>query len=887
MANATKTIPFHLWLWLIRFIGLIVPRRLRQDWRQEWEAELHWREQQLAEWDKLNTKHKLDLLWHSAGAFADALWLQPRRWEDEMIQDLRFGVRMLLKRKSFTAVAVLTLALGIGANTAIFSVVNAVLFRPLPYQEPERLVAVWASNPGRGEQRVGASEPDFVDFKKQAGALESLAVFTQYRPALTGAGQPEKIYGASVTPDFFSVLGVQPALGRNFSGTDADPGQRTVILSHELWQRRFGADLQVIGKEIQLNQVAHTVIGVLPAGFHPLSEDKDLYRPLKFDKASGDRSYRILPMIGRLKAGATIKQAQAELAAIASRLETQYPATNSGYGIRLIPLDEQIKGDVRQGLLLLLGAVGMVLLIACTNIAGLLLAQAAAREKETAIRQALGASRWRIIRQLLTENAVLALAGGAVGLLLAFWGQQLLVSISPVELPRLKEASIDWMAVFFCVALTLMTTLIFGLLPALQTTRPSRLDLTRSLKERSGGAPARLRRARSLLVIAETGLALILLTGAGLLIRSSLALQKIDAGFNDAGLLTMHVSAPTSMARDTRKTSSFFDQVIERTKTLPGVKAVGATLQLPFAGLDVDQSPFTITDRPETMLSPPVSRLHVVSPDYFSTLGIPLLQGRLFSERDNTESPGAVIINEEMARRFWPGTDAVGKRITQGLLLTPGEMAEREIVGVVGNVKHFGLAADTEPQMYVPHRQSPWPAMNLAVRAEGEPLALAAAVRAEVRAISQDAPVTNINTMTQLLSDSVAQPRFRAILVGLFAMAALALAATGIYGVIAYLVSQRTQEMGIRLALGAQPKDIFRLILTEGVKLIAAGLLFGLLGALTLTRFLSGLLFGVSPTDALTFVAISALLAAVALLACYLPARRATKIDAMLALRHD
>ncbi len=663
-----------------------------------------------------------------------------------------------------------------------------------------------------------------------------------------------------------------------------------MILSHGLWHRLFGADPRVIGQEIQLNHAAYTVIGVLPAGFHPLSEDKDLYRPMKFDKVAGDRGYRILPMVGRLKEGVTIQQAQAELSAIASRLETQYPATNSGYGVRLIRLDEQVRGDVRSGLLLLLGAVGMVLLIACANIAGLLVAQAAGRVKETAIRQALGASRWRIVRQLLTENAALALTGGAASLLLAFWGQRLLISISPVELPRLNEASIDRMVLVFCVALPLLTTLIFGLVPALQSTRPTRptqLDLYRSLKERSGGGPVNVRRTRSLLVTVETGLALMLLVGAGLLIRSSLALQRVDAGFNDAGLLTMHVAAPASLARETRQTASFFEQVIERVRVLPGVKSVGATLQLPFAGLDVDQSPFTIAGRPETMRQPPVSRLHVVSPDYFPTLGIPLLKGRLFTTRDNAEAPGALIVNQEMARRFWPGEDAIGKRITQGLLLTPGEAAEREIVGVVGNVKHFGLAAETEPQMYVPHLQSPWPAMNLAVRVAGEPLMLSAAVREEIRVISQDAPVTAINTMTQILSDSVAQPRFRATLIGLFALAALALAATGTYGVIAYLVSQRTQEMGIRIALGAQPRDIFRLILTEGLKLIAAGMLLGLLGALALTRFLSGLLFGVSTTDAPTFAAIPALLAAVALLACYLPARRATKIDAMAALRRE
>ena len=801
-----------------------------------------------------------------------------------MFQDLRYGIRMLLKNPGFTLIAVITLALGIGANTAMFSVVNAVLLRPLPYRATERLVMIWASNPGHGEPRVGASEPDFVDFKKQAGVWESLAVFTQYRPALTGAGQSEKIYGASVTPDFFSVLGVQPTLGRNFLAADAEPGERTVILSHGLWQRQFGADPNIIGRPIQLNDTAYTVIGVLPEGFHPLSEDKDLYRPAKFDKFAGDRGYRILPMIGRLKAGVTIEQAQAEMSAISDRLETQYPATNRGYGIRLIPLDEQVRGDARPGLLLLLGAVGMVLLIGCTNIAGLLVARAATRAKETAIRQALGASRWRIIRQLLTENAILALVGGAFGLLLAYWGQQLLVSVSPVELPRLNETSIDRMVVTFCVGLTLLTTLIFGLVPALQSTR---LDLNRTLKERSGGSLVNIRRARSLLVIAETGLALILLTGAGLLIRSSLALQKVDAGFNASGLLTLHVAAPAAITRDTRRTSIFFDQAIERVRHLPGVKTVGATLQLPFAGLDVDQSSFTIADRPETMRQPPVSRLHVVTPDYFPALGIPLLQGRGFTERDNAEAPGAVIINEEMARRFWPGEDAVGKRLIQGLLLTPGEAAEREIVGVVGNIKHFGLATDTEPQMYVPHRQSPWPAMNLVVRVEGDPLALAAAVRTEIHAISPEAPVNSINTMAQLMSASVAQPRFRAILVGIFALAALALAAAGIYGVIAYLVNQRTQEVGIRIALGAQPKDIFRLIVTEGVKLITVGLLFGLLGALALARFLAGLLFGVSPTDPLTFMVISALLATVALLACYLPARQATKVDPVIALRHE
>jgi putative ABC transport system permease protein len=884
MVKPAQTNRSRFWLWLIRVIGVIVPRRLRADWKQEWEAELRHREALLVDWDRLNWRNKAGLFWRSTSAFWDALWMQPQRLEDEMFQDLRYGSRMLLKKPGFTLVAVLTLGLGTGANTAIFSVVNAVLLRPLPYQNVERLMMVWASNPARGEMQIGASEPDFADFRRESQSWESLAAFTQYRPALTGSGETEKIHGSIVTPDFFSALGISPALGRDFVTADAERGNRMVILSHGLWHRRFAGDPDLVGQQIHLSNAAYTVIGVLPEGFHPLSEDKDLYRPMSFDRLNVDRGYRILPLIGRLKEGVTLQQAQAEMSAIAGRLEAQYPDTNSGYGVRLVPLDEQVTGDARPGLLLLLGAVGLVLLIACTNIAGLLLAQAASREKEITIRLALGARRWRIIRQLMTEHAILSLAGGTAGLLLAYWGLGYLISVSPADLPRVNEASIDQKALVFSFAMTVLTALVFGLIPALQSTRP---DLNRSLKERSPGGRLNTRNVRSALVIGEMALAIMLLAGAGLLIRSALALNRVDSGLNAEGVLTVPISAPASIYRNPKLSARFFAEVVEQVGMVNGVKSAGATLQLPFSGLDVDQSPFSIEGRPETNRQQPVSRLHVVSPHYFSTIGISLLEGRMFTDRDNAEAPGVVIINKEMERRFWPDGDAVGKRITQGLLLTPGEPAEREIVGVVGDVKHFGLAADTEAQMYVPHSQSPWPDMNLVLRADGDPLALAPAVRKTIQAISTEAPIAGLSTMNQILSGSVAQPRFRATLLGLFALAALVLAATGLYGVIAYLVSQRGRELGIRIAVGAQSTDILRLIVGEGLKLISAGVLVGLLGALALTRLLSGLLFGVAPTDPLTFVTIAVVMTAVALLACYVPARRATRVDPMRALRHE
>jgi putative ABC transport system permease protein len=879
-------------LWLIRGIGIIVPRRLRADWRQEWEAELRCRETLLAEWDKLDWRNKLDLLRRSLGAFWDALLLQPRRLEDEMFQDLRYGARTMLKAPGFTAVAILTLALGIGANTALFSVVNAILLRPLPYAESKGLVQIYEANAQQNYTRFSFSLANFVDHRDQQTSFEQMAAYFRRDASLTGAGEPERVQIAVVSPALLLLLRVQPLLGRGFLPGEETPGKhRVVILSHGLWSRRFGADPQIINQPITLGGNAFTVVGVLPPhfqfpnpfGVNPLSDSAprvDLLAPLAYDPRDlGDRGSHFLLVIGRLKPRVTPAQAQAELRAIAGRLEQQYPDRNKGWTINVFGLQDEVVRAIRPALLLLLAAVGFVLLIACANVSNLLLARAAARQKEMAVRLALGAPRARLLRQLLTESLLLSLMGGAAGLALAYWAIRAFAGFSPANVPRADEIRLDSLALLFTFGATTLASVLFGLIPALQASKP---DVQEALKEGGRSAGAGRHRARGLLVVAEVALSLLLLIGAGLMIRSFIGLQRVYLGFRTDNLLTMKLALPTAKYRETQQGVAFYQQAIERIKALPGVQSVGAVTDLPLTG-ESDIYAFNIEGRPPEKAWDN-AEWRAINSDYFRAMGIRMLGGREFTERDNQGAPEVVIINETAAKRWWPGEDPVGKRVR---IYDGEQLSWREIIGVVKDIKHFGPATDVAPEIYAPFLQRPRPAMTLIAHISGQPEPLAAAMRAAIQSIDKEQPVYRVRTMERFLSDAVAAPRATMFLLGVLSVAALALAAVGIYGVMAYAVTQRTHEIGIRMALGARGGDVLGMVVKQGMLLAGAGVAIGLAAAFALTRLMKDLLFGVRPTDPATFATLALLLIGVALLACYLPARRATRVDPLIALRHD
>ena len=809
---------------------------------------------------------------------------------DALWKNLVYSIRMLLKRPSLTAVAIIAIGLGIGANTAIFSVVNTVLLQPLPYEQPEQLVRIASEQRNQAlDGRGSTSVPDLLDMQKSLTTLEYVATFQGSGTIITEGGDPERLLGAAVTADYFPLLGVKPVLGRVFTRDEDKPGAPDVILlSHALWQRRFGGDPNIIGKEINLGGKTK-VIGIMPPGFqYPITDDpQDYWEPLfpaqwLTKEAREERANRFLPMIGRLKPGVTVDQAKAELDLLSKQIEQQWPQSNTNVIFNSVSLHEDITRDYRPAMLVMLGAVALVLLIACANVANLLLARAAARQKEVAIRMALGASRWRITSQLLTESVLLSLAGAAVGLLLASWGIDLLVAYAPAEVPRLHDAGLDRSVLLFTFGVAMLTGILFGLAPALHASKP---DPGNMLKESGRGLSQGGRsRMRSVLIVSEVALSLMLLVGAGLLMNSFWRLLQTDAGFDPKGVLAMDIPlSRTTYTKDEQRAAAF-EQLIARMKTLPGVRDVSVVSNVPLTDRDIELS-FQIEGRaPYKPGEEATSDYTVAGGDYFRTMNIALQRGRVFTDHDTASSPQVIIVSNSFVNRYFPNEDPIGRRIVfDGPTKTP-----REIVGVVEDVRRNGLDADVQPEMYVSYIQNPERRLNLVIRTEAEDASqLTPAARAEVKAFDANQIIWRVQTLEELLGTSVAPRRFNMLLLGIFAGVALVLAAVGLYGVMSYSVSWRTHEIGIRLALGARRADVLRLVVRQGMTMTLIGLVIGLVGAFALTRLLIGLLYRVSPTDPITFTAVSIVLLVVALLACILPARRATRVDPIVAVRTE
>jgi predicted permease len=808
-------------------------------------------------------------------------------------QDLRYAARVLLKSPGFTVVAVLAVALGIGANSAIFSVVNAVLLKPLAYKDPGQLILI-NHNYKKIDLKASVSAPGYIYYRDNAKSFSDVSAFTGLNVNMTGEGEPERLQGMSVTSNLFQTLGAQAAKGRTFLGEENQEGhEKVVVLSDAFWHRRFGG-VDVLGKNITLNGEPYTVVGIMPPDFgfgrEFLPPAPDLWAPITFTPQQLDPNNNLtseyLGVVARMKPGVGAGQAQAELNSIADDLRRQYmPGMDeSNWGLLATSFNEFVVGQIRTALWILLGAVGFVLLIACANVANLLLARAAARQKEIAVRTALGASRWRIVRQLLTESVLLSLTGGAMGLLLAMWGVDLLLKLNDNRLPRASEIGLDRNVLLFTFGVSLVTGIVFGLAPAFQT---SRVNLHDTLKEggRSGSAGVR-RGVRNSLVVVEITFAVVLLVGAGLLIRSFMRLQQVSPGFEPRGVLAMMVSLPANKYADPVQRAAFERQMLEQVRALPGVKSAATITTLPMSGFNQSGS-FGIEGKPTPRgQDSPHGDRWMASDDYFKTMGVPLVRGRFFDAHDTIDAPWVAIIDDAMARKYWPGEDPIGKRIAfEG---TPQQPHWREVVGIVGHVKNQGLEGESRAQYYIPYAQnSGSPNLFVVVRTEGDPVSLAPSVRGAIAGVDRDLPVYRVATMERMVADSLAQRRFSMFLLGVFAFIALVLAVVGLYGVMSYGVAQRTHEIGLRMALGAQAGDILKMVVGQGLVLVAVGLAAGLLGALALTRAMSSLLYGVSSTDPLTYAGIALLLATVALIASYIPARRATKVDPMVALRYE
>jgi putative ABC transport system permease protein len=814
-----------------------------------------------------------------------------REYMSDLTQDVRYGIQTLRRAPGFTTVAVLTLALGIGATTAIFSVVNAVVLRPLPYPDAERLTMVWMDNRPAGMNEDIHSWPNFDDLRTQNQVFTGLAAyfpggFNITGGCVEGACDPERVAGVVSTADLFPILGVSPRIGRAFTAAEEQEGSDgVVVLSHGLWRRQFGADPAAIGRTVRMNGRERTVIGVMPEGFAFPSPETSAWVPLVIPEQERQaRNSFGLYVIGRLKPGVPLERAQADMAAIFARLVTQFP-TLGAFGINLVSLPRQIVGPtLRTALWVMLGAVGAVLLIACANVANLMLSRAAAREREVGVRIALGASRTRIVRQLLTESVLLAVLGGATGLLLAWSGLKLLIGLAPADIPRLSEVRLDALVLSLSLVVAVLTGVAFGLAPALQLSRP---DLSAALREggRGGTGGQRGQRMRRLLAAAQVALVIVLLTGAGLLIRSFVELQRVHLGFRPENLLTMRLALPVAKYQQPPQRIALYEQLTERVRSLPGVRDAAAISDI-FLSKTPNSGVFTIEGRPprpeEAQIETPID---AVTPGYFKVMGIPLTRGRDFTAQDGFDAPPVVIVNENMAQRFWPNEDPVGKRFRYG---GPDSQAPwMTVVGVVGDMRRTGYDAPVRYETFLPHAQAPRGAMTLVVRTTREPLALASAVRGEVRALDPEQPVYEVRSMDDLLSGMVAQRRFSMALLGTFAALALTLGLIGVYGVTSYLVAQRTREIGLRLALGAEPRTVVGMVVRQGMFVAGAGVAVGLVGALVLTRLMGSLLYGVSASDLPTLAAATGLLAAATLVANWVPARRAARVDPLVALRAE
>jgi len=805
---------------------------------------------------------------------------------ENFFKDIRYGIRSLLKHPGFTAIAVITLALGIGANTAIFSVVNALILRPLPYRNADQLVWISEASPlTNGEMVPG---PHFLEWNEQSQTLAQVAAYNPDNLTLTGTGEPERLDCNRVSAEFFSVLGVQPLLGRNFlPAEDRSGGDRVVIIAHSLWQRRFSADQKIVGQSITLDDQSYSVVGVLPPDFR-FFQKFELWVPLALNpqQERGNQQISSLSAIARLKPGVTIRQTQTELETRRLRFENSKPSNTPRFDgqVRVVSLHEKLVGPTRRLLAILFGAVGVILLIACANVANLLLSRAVVRQKEFAIRAGLGAGRRRLMQQMLTESLLLALVGGMLGVLLAFWLAEALMTLAAAntfgEISRLATVNIDIRVLGFALLVSFLTGALFGLAPAFQLSRPELNDL---LKEGWRGSGFHRGRVRHLLMVTEVALSIVLLVGAGLLIRSFINLLEINPGFKAEHLLTARLSLPYPRYQDRARRQQFVEQLLPRISALPGVESAGAINHLPltdflFTGWLRVEGQAEAINRNEAGI--PISQ---ITPGYFRAMSIPLRSGRNFTEHDDADAPRVVILNETLARKLFFGQEPIGRRVW-----VPGPGKGMPIVvGVVGDVRHEGLDRDVRPEVYVPYTQNPSGFMTLVIRSKVDPLSLGAAVRKEVLALDSSLPVYQVMTMDQRLSESFASRRFNLLLLGVFAFLALTLAAVGVYGVIAYGVTQRTHEIGIRMALGARGGDVLRLLMRQGMSLVALGVVLGLAGAWALTRVMTNLLFGVTPTDATTFASVAALLIVVALLACYIPARRATKVDPLVALRYE
>jgi len=803
---------------------------------------------------------------------------------------------MLLKHPTVTLVAVITLALGIGANTAIFSVVNAVMLRPLSYKDPDRLVAVWASVPEYGRWRV--SPANFLDLKKQNTTFDNMAAFGASTMTLTGDGEPEQVLGARASSGYFGVLGVEPALGRAFATEEYEPGKaQVVILGDGLWRRRYGMDPRIINKPITLNGIPYTVVGVMPRGIYPSwpttsgqlsfnSDQQQFWVPMTFSAEwAALRRAHVLGVIGRLKAGVTLAQADADVKTIAARLEQEYPV-NKGESAVVRPFMEEMVGNVKPALVTLLAAVGLVLLIACSNIAGLLLAQHASRTREIAIRAALGAGRARIITQLLYEGALLSLLGTVVGLAIAAAGTALIPRLVSQQIPRLAEVSLDWHVLSFTLLLSLITCLFFAVVPAWQA---SKADLQTALEQgRRTSAPGIGRQTiRQLLVVFQISMAVVLVIGAGLLLKSFWLLQRVDPGFNAERVLSVGLTLPTSKYQKPQEINAFFNQLTQSISALPGVQSTAIAYDNPLEANWIDS--FRIEGRPDPKPGEALSaNFNPVGPDYFQTVGARVVSGRMFTPQDDQDHPGVAIVNEAFVRQYFPSEDVMRARIRPSppaRIWNNERLTSFQIVGVVRNIKSAGLSGEVDPTYYIPASQAPLQDMVVLVRTKNDPTSLVPALRQAVWSIDPNQPIASVTTLENLVAENISQPRLNMLLMGLFGALALLLAAVGIYGLLAYSVTQRTQEMGIRMALGAQAGDVLRLVLKQGLLLALIGEVIGLIGAYVATRFIQRLLFGVAPTDVTVFIAVVVVLTTIALFACYIPARRATKVNPLDALR--